>query len=108
MYYNNLSDKEIIYNHADFRMMSNRTVKALMEYPERNVFLRGLVRQLGFKEGFVYYDRKAREAGESKYPLKKMLSFSVDGITSFSVAPLRLASILGIVISSVAFVFIHV
>ena len=98
------TDKEIIYNHADFRMMSNRTVKALMEYPERNVFLRGLVRQLGFKEGFVYYDRKAREAGESKYPLKKMLSFSVDGITSFSVAPLKFISVAGILMTLVALV----
>ena len=98
------TDKEIIYNHADFRMMSNRTVKALMEYPERNVFLRGLVRQIGFKEGFVYYDRKAREAGESKYPLKKMLSFSVDGITSFSVAPLKFISVAGILMTLVALV----
>ena len=98
------TDKEIIYNHADFRMMSNRTVKALMEYPERNVFLRGLVRQLGFKEGFVYYDRKAREAGESKYPLKKMLSFSVDGITSFSVAPSKFISVAGILMTLVALV----
>ena len=65
--------------------MTNRTLKALMQYPERNLFLRAIVRQLGFREGFVYYDRKAREAGESKYPFTKMLSFSIDGITSFSV-----------------------
>lgn len=96
------TDKEIIYNHADFRMMSNRAVRALMEYPERNVFLRGLVRQLGFKEGFSYYNRKAREAGESKYPLKKMLSFSIDGITSFSVAPLKFISIAGILMTLIA------
>ena len=98
------TDKEIIYNHADFRIMSNRAVKALMEYPERNVFLRGLVRQLGFKEGYAYYDRKAREAGESKYPLKKMLSFSVDGITSFSVAPLKFISAAGILMTLVSLV----
>ena len=54
-----------------------------MQYPERNLFLRAIVRELGFKEGYVYYDRKAREAGESKYPLKKMLAFSIDGITLF-------------------------
>ena len=64
-------DDEIIFNHADFRMMSNRAVKALMAYPERNLFLRGIVRQLGFQESYVYYDRKAREAGDAKYPLKK-------------------------------------
>lgn len=81
------ADKDMLYNHADFRMMSNRAVKALLQYRERNLFLRGIVRKLGFNEGFVYYDRKAREAGESKYPLKKMISFAFDGITSFSVAP---------------------
>ena len=72
-------DSEIVYNHADFRMMSRRAVEALMQYPERNLFLRGIVRRLGFKEGFVYYDRRARELGESKYPLKKMLAFSIIG-----------------------------
>ena len=82
-------DKEVIYNHADFRMMTRRAVKALMQYPERNLFLRAIVRQLGFKEGFVYYDRRPRMAGESKYPLRKMLAFSIDGITSFSIAPLK-------------------
>ena len=80
-------DSEIVYNHADFRMMTHRAVEALLQYPERNLFLRGIVRQLGFREGYVYYDRRARTAGESKYPLKKMLAFSVDGITSFSTAP---------------------
>ncbi len=69
---------------------------ALMQYSERNLFLRAIVRQLGFREGFVYYDRKAREAGESKYPLTKMLSFSIDGITSFSVAPLKFITFLGL------------
>lgn len=82
-------DPEILYNHADFRLMSNRAVNALLQYPERNIFLRAIVRELGFHEDFVYYDRKVREAGESKYPLCKMLSFSIDGITSFSVAPLN-------------------
>ena len=76
-----MADKKVIYNHADFRMMSNRTLKALVQYPERNLFLRAIVRELGFQEGYVYYDRKAREAGESKYQLKKMLAFSIDGIT---------------------------
>lgn len=99
-------DKEVLYNHADFRMMSNRTLKALMQYSERNLFLRAIVRQLGFQEGFVYYDRKAREAGESKYPLKKMLSFSIDGITSFSVAPLKFITFMGLAMTLVAIAMI--
>ncbi len=99
-------DKETVYNHADFRMMTNRTLKALMQYPERNLFLRAIVRQLGFREGFVYYDRKAREAGESKYPLKKMLSFSIDGITSFSVAPLKFITFMGLAMTFIAIVMI--
>lgn len=81
---------DVVYNHADFRLMSRRALQALISYPERNLFLRGIVRLIGFKEAFVYYDRKSRFAGESKYPLKKMLAFAVDGITSFSVQPLRL------------------
>lgn len=101
-----MADKEVIYNHADFRMMSNRTLKALMQYPERNLFLRAIVRELGFREGFVYYDRKAREAGESKYPLKKMLAFSIDGITSFSVAPLKFITFMGLTMTFVAVVMI--
>lgn len=101
-----MADKEVIYNHADFRMMSNRTLKALMQYPERNLFLRAIVRELGFREGFVYYDRKAREAGESKYPLKKMLAFSIDGITSFSVAPLKFITFMGLTMTFVSVIMI--
>ena len=96
------ADKDMLYNHADFRMMSNRAVKALLQYRERNLFLRGIVRKLGFNEGFVYYDRKAREAGESKYPLKKMLSFAFDGITSFSVAPLKFVTFIGIAMTLIS------
>lgn len=81
---------DVVYNHADFRLMSRRALQALMAYPERNMFLRGVVRLIGFNEAFVYYDRGLRFAGESKYPLKKMISFAVDGITSFSVKPLSL------------------
>lgn len=99
-------DKEIIYNHADFRMMTRRAVEALMQYPERNLFLRAIVRQLGFKEGFVYYDRRERTAGESKYPFKKMLAFSLDGITSFSIAPLKFIAIIGLLMTLVSFVII--
>ena len=101
-----MADKEVLYNHADFRLMSNRALKALMQYPERNLFLRAIVRELGFKEGYVYYDRKAREAGKSKYPLKKMLAFSIDGITSFSVAPLKFITFIGLAMTFVAMVMI--
>lgn len=99
-------DSEIVYNHADFRMMSRRAVEALMQYPERNLFLRGIVRRLGFKEEFVYYDRRARELGESKYPLKKMLAFSIDGITSFSTAPLKFITFVGLTMTLVSLVMI--
>lgn len=99
-------DKETLYNHADFRMMTRRAVEALMQYPERNLFLRGIVRQLGFQEGFVYYDRRARTAGESKYPLKKMLAFSLDGITSFSIAPLKFIAFIGLAMTLVALIMI--
>lgn len=87
---------EIVYNHADFRLMSRRTLQALMAFPERNLFLRGMVSSLGFPTAIVYYDRTERFAGESKYPLSKMLSFALDGITSFSVKPLRYIVMLGI------------
>ncbi|MGN0068459.1 MAG: glycosyltransferase family 2 protein [Prevotella sp.] len=95
-------DKEIIYNHADFRLMSKRALEALLMFPERNMFLRGLVRRLGFREGFVFYDRKARQAGESKYPLGKMLSFSIDGITSFSTAPLKFITFAGLLMTFIS------
>ena len=101
-----MADRDIVYNHADFRLMSHRALEALMQYPERNMFLRGIVRQLGFNEGFVYYNRSARTAGESKYPLKKMLSFSVDGITSFSTAPLKFITFAGLGMTLVALVTI--
>ena len=87
---------DIVYNHADYRLMSRRTLAALMTYGERNLFLRGMVRTLGFPRAMVYYDRGERFAGESKYPLRKMLAFAIDGITSFSVRPLRLISIVGL------------
>lgn len=86
-----------VYNHADFRLMSRRAVDALCQYEERNLFLRGLVPLLGYKTDSVYYDRLERQAGESKYPLSKMLSFAIDGVTSFSVKPLRLIFDLGLI-----------
>ncbi len=90
---------DVVYNHADYRLMSRRALEALAEYDEVNLFLRGMVPDLGFKSDTVMYDRKERFAGESKYPLKKMLGFAVDGVTSFSVKPLKIISNAGIVIS---------
>lgn len=88
---------DVLYNHADFRLMSRRALEALLEYSERNLFLRGMVRTLGFQTAIVLYNRKERQAGVSKYPLGKMLSFAVDGITSFSVRPLRYITYLGLI-----------
>lgn len=93
---------KMVYNHADYRLMSKRAIDALAEFPERNLFLRGMVPLTGFKSDCVYYDRNERFAGESKYPLKKMLSFAVDGITSFSVSPIRMISTLGFVVCVIA------
>ena len=92
-----------IYNHADFRLMTRRAVEYLLQFKERNLFIRGLVPLVGYKSDMVYYDRKERFAGESKYPFSKMLNFAVDGITSFSVKPIRLILILGIMFIIVAF-----
>ena len=80
---------ESVYDHADYRLMSNRALNLLAEYPESNLFLRGIIPHIGLKSAIVTYNRAARVAGESKYPLKKMLSFSIDGITSFSARPMR-------------------
>lgn len=86
---------ETVYNHADFRLMSSRAVKALLDFKEVNLFLRGMVSLVGFKSSSVTYDRAPRVAGESKYPLKKMLAFAFDGITSFSIKPIRVITFLG-------------
>ena len=88
----------IVFNHADYRLMSKRALDAFAEFPERNLFLRGMVPLVGYRAENVYYDRNERFAGESKYPLKKMLSFAFDGITSFSISPIRLISGLGAII----------
>ncbi|WP_300732129.1 glycosyltransferase family 2 protein [uncultured Helicobacter sp.] len=87
---------KITYNHSDYRLLSSRAISALLSFKERNLFLRGIVPLLGFKSDRVEYDRLERLAGESKYPLFKMLSFAWNGITSFSVMPLRIVSMLGI------------
>jgi glycosyltransferase involved in cell wall biosynthesis len=85
----------IVYNHADYRLMGKNALDALSEYREVNLFLRGVVPMLGYKTGFVYYVRTERFAGESKYPLKKMLKFAVEGITSLSIKPIRMITGLG-------------
>lgn len=87
---------ECVYNHADFRLLSKRAMADLLEYGERNIFLRGIVARLGYNRDTVYYSRGAREAGESKYPFGKMLEFAIDGITSFSVKPVRMIFYLGL------------
>ena len=99
---------DTVYNHADFRLMSQPALNELSAYGERNLFLRGIVPQIGYKTDFVYYARKPRTAGESKYSLKKMLSFALDGITSFSIKPIKLVAALGAVIilcTAVAFIY---
>lgn len=89
---------EVVYNHADFRLMSRRVLEHLAEYKEVNLFLRGMVPLVGFSSTTVEYERAERFAGESKYPLKKMISFALDGITSLSIKPLRLIFSLGFAI----------
>jgi len=86
---------DVVYNHADFRLMSRSAVESLKEFKEVNLFLRGIIPLLGFKTANVYYDRHERFAGDSKYPLKKMIAFALNGITSFSVVPLRIITVLG-------------
>ncbi len=86
---------EIVFNHADYRLMSKRALAGLSEFKEVNLFLRGIIPQIGYPSTTVSYERKERFAGESKYPLKKMLSFAFNGITSFSIKPIRFVSMLG-------------
>lgn len=96
-------DCKTVYNHADFRLMSQRATTFLLSYPERNLFIRGLVPTVGYNTTEVYYDRRERFAGESKYPFSKMLNFAIDGITSFSVKPVRLVFVAGLLFILVAF-----
>ena len=85
-----------VYNHADYRLMSRRALEGLAEFSEVNLFLRGIVPMIGYPSDVVYYDRKERAAGESKYPLKKMLAFAIEGITSLSTKPIRMITFMGI------------
>ena len=93
---------DIVYNHADYRLMSRRVLGELSQYGEVNLFLRGLVPLVGFPSGVVEYERRERFAGTSKYPLKKMLSFALDGVTSFSIKPIRFITGLGLLIFAVS------
>ena len=95
---------DVVYNHADYRLMSRRALDALAEYKEVNLFLRGLVPLVGYRCSSVYYERAERIAGESHYPLKKMLAFAFDGITSLSNKPIRLITGAGIVVSLISFI----
>lgn len=97
---------DIVHNHADYRLMGRRALNALESYSEVNLFLRGIVPLLGFRTTTAFYDRSERFAGESKYPLKKMLALAMDGITSFSVVPLRMISLLGFLVSLFSIVMV--
>lgn len=88
---------ETIYDHADYRLMSSRALDCLAEYGEQNIYLRGIIPQIGLRHTYVYYERASRVAGESKYPLKKMLMLSADGITSFSARPMRWIFMVGLI-----------
>lgn len=100
---------DTVYNHADFRLMSTAIVKDFLLYDERNIFIRGIIPGLGRRQTSVYYDRKPRTAGTTKYPFKKMVNFAVDGITSFSVRPVRMVFFLGLGFLLVALgIFIYV
>lgn len=98
----NLLGVDVVYNHADYRLMSRRALEALAEYKEVNLFLRGIVKLIGFKSDTVEYERKERFAGKSKYPLRKMISFALDGVTSFSIKPIKIIGNSGIVISALS------
>lgn len=94
---------QLIFNHADYRLLSRTVIETLRTYKETNIFLRGLIPQLGFQAALVYYDRQERLAGVSKYPISKMLALAIEGVTSFSDVPLRIITWVGLVISVFSF-----
>ncbi|GKX66838.1 glycosyltransferase family 2 protein [Inconstantimicrobium mannanitabidum] len=99
----NLLGVDVVYNHADYRLMSSRALEGLAEFKEVNLFLRGIVPLIGYKSSIVEYERHERFAGESKYPLKKMLAFALDGVTSLSIKPIRIITGLGFSIFLISF-----
>lgn len=96
---------DLVYNHADYRLMSNKALETLSDYKEVNLFLRGIVPIIGFKTDCVYYDRNERAAGKSKYSVSKMFNLAIDGITSFSVKPLRIIAVSGMIIAVLSVLF---
>jgi len=108
MFYNTMTKlgASQVKNHADFRLLSKRALNSLLMYQERNIYIRGLIPLVGYQSGKVFYARSKRIAGESKYPLKKMLSLAIEGITSLSITPLRIVTILGFIISIISFLMI--
>lgn len=104
----NLLGAEVVYNHADYRLMSRRALEGLAQFKEVNLFLRGLIPLVGFKSSSVYYDRKERMAGESHYPLSKMLALAFNGITSLSVRPLKMITGLGFLMSLISVIAVVV
>lgn len=97
---------EIVYNHADYRLMSKRALNELQNFKEVNLFLRGIIPLIGFKTAKVEYERNERFAGESKYPLKKMLNFALEGVLSFSIKPIRIITSAGFIVSFLSFIFL--
>ncbi len=102
----NFLGAETVFNHAHYRLMSKRALQALSQYKEKNIFLRGIVPMLGFKSSVVYYERSERFAGESKYPLSKMISFALEGITSLSSKPIRYITLIGFLIFVISLIMI--
>lgn len=97
---------QLVPDHADYRLLGSHAIKVLMDYKETNLFLRGIVPQLGFNTQKLYYQRKPRLAGETKYPLKKMISFAFDGITSFSIAPVKAIMTLGVFVIAISLIMV--
>jgi len=95
---------KVVYNHADYRLMSAKALNALSEFKEYHIFLRGMVPMVGFKSTYVYYERHCRMAGKSKYPLKRMLSLALDGITSLSTKPIRMITFLGFFVAAISLI----
>ena len=95
---------EVVYNHADYRLLSNRVIRELAQFQEVNLFLRGMIPLVGFKSTSVYYERHERLAGESHYPLRKMLALALDGITSLSVKPIRMIAVSGLLVALISLI----
>ena len=100
----NAMGAEVVYNHADYRLISSRALRELAKFREVNIFLRGMVPLVGFKSTSVYYERSERAAGKSHYPLKKMLALAFDGITSLSIKPIKIIFMLGLIVALISFV----